>query len=133
MLITMDRIESFFEAKTFAVAGASIEPHKYGNQVFRTLLLAKRETYPLNPKRGFVEGHQAYAKLAELPVVPESLSIITPPEVTRQVVDDAISIGVKHIWMQPGAEDEDAAEAARKAGINVIDDGSCVLVLLARQ
>ncbi len=90
----MDRIESFFEAKTFAVAGASIEPHKYGNQVFRALLLAKRETYPLNPKRGFVEGHQAYAKLAELPVVPESLSIITPPEVTRQVVDDAISIGV---------------------------------------
>ena len=133
MLITMDRIESFFAAKTFAVAGASSERHKYGNQVFRALLLAKRETYPLNPKQGLVEGHQAYGKLAELPVVPESLSIITPPKVTRQVVEDAISIGVKHIWMQPGAEDKEAAEAARQAGINVIDDGSCVLVLLARQ
>ncbi len=129
----MDKIARFLSATAFAVAGASIERHKYGNRVFRALLLAKRDTYPLNPSQGFVEGHQAYAKLAELPVVPESLSIITPPEVTRQVVDDAISTGVKHIWMQPGAEDEDAAEAARKAGINVIDDGSCVLVLLARQ
>jgi predicted CoA-binding protein len=68
-----------------------------------------------------------------LPVVPESLSVITPPEVTRRVVADAIAAGVKNIWMQPGAQDDQASESARAAGINVIDDGSCVLVLLAQE
>lgn len=132
-LIAMDRFKEFLAAKTFAVAGASIQTQKYGNKVFRALLSAGCETYPINPKESVIEGHQAYKSLIELPVVPESLSIVTPPEVTRQVVADAITAGVKHIWMQPGAEDEQAAEAARLAGIDVIDDGSCVLVLLARQ
>lgn len=132
-VISMDGYDKFLAAKTFAVAGASNEHHKYGNKVFRALLLAERETYPLNPKNCVIEGHQAYAHLADLPIVPELLSIITPPQVTRQIVAEAIAVGVKKIWMQPGAEHEKAAEAARNAGIDVIDDGSCVLVLLARQ
>ncbi len=128
----MNLIEKFLAAETYAVAGASNRPHKYGNKVFRALLAAGRETYPLNPAQDKIEGHQAYPSIADLPLVPEALSIITPPEVTRQVVADAITAGVKHIWMQPGAEDEQASESAREAGINVIDDGSCILVLLAR-
>ena len=129
----MNEIETFLAAKTYAVAGASTNTHKYGNRVFKSLLASGRETYPLNPTTDEIEGHKAYAKIADLPVVPESLSIITPPKITRQVVNDAIAAGVRNIWMQPGAEDEKASESARKAGINVIDDGACVLVLLARE
>jgi len=129
----MDPIEIFFEAKTFAVAGASIQPHKYGNKIFRALLSAGFETYPLNPTQSTVEGHTAFKTLADLPVVPDSLSIITPPKVTRHIVMEAIAAGVKHIWMQPGAQDEQASEIARNKGISVIDDGSCLLVLLARR
>ena len=126
----MNSIEKFLAAKTYAVAGASNRRHKYGNKVFRALLAAGRETYPLNPAQDEIEGHRAYPSIAELPLVPEALSIITPPEVTRRIVADAIAAGVKHIWMQPGAEDEQASESATAAGINVIDDGSCILVLL---
>jgi predicted CoA-binding protein len=129
---TMNSIERFLAARTYAVAGASNRRHKYGNKVFRALLAADRETYPLNPAQEEIEGHQAYPSIADLPLAPEALSIITPPEVTRKVVADAIVAGVQHIWMQPGAEDEQASESARKAGVNVIDDGSCILVLLAR-
>ena len=129
----MDLIETFFDAKTFAVAGASTQPHKYGNKIFRALLSADFETYPLNPTQSKVEGHTAFKTISELPVIPESLSIITPPKVTREIVTEAIAAGVKHIWMQPGAQDEQASEAARSNGISVIDDGSCVLVLLARR
>lgn len=129
----MNAIEQFLSAKTYAVAGASARTHKYGHKVFKALLAADRETYPLNPVTEEIEGHQAYPSIADLPLVPEALSIITPPEVTRQVVADAIAAGVKHIWMQPGAEDEQASASARKAGITVIDDGSCILVLLALQ
>ncbi len=129
---TMNSIEKFLAAKTYAFAGASNRQHKYGNKVFLALLAAGRETYPLNPVQEEIEGHRADPSIADLPLVPDALSIITPPEVTRQVVADAIAAGVKHIWMQPGAEDSQASESARQAGINVIDDGSCILVLLAR-
>ena len=128
----MNSVDKFLAAKTFAVAGASNRQHKYGNKVFRALIAAGRETYPLNPAQDEIEGHQAYPSISDLPLVPEALSIITPPEVTRKVVADAIEAGVQHIWMQPGAEDEQASQSAREAGINVIDDGSCILVLLAR-
>lgn len=129
----MNAIDRFLAAETYAVAGASNRQHKYGNKVFRALLAAGRETYPLNPAQDEIEGHRAVSSIADLPLVPAALSIVTPPEVTRRVVADAIAAGVQHIWMQPGAEDEKASESAREAGINVIDDGSCILVLLARQ
>ena len=127
----MQQIETFLSAKAYAVAGASTNRAKYGNKVFRALVDSGRVVYPLNPIADEIEGHKAYASIADLPVVPESLSIITPPQVTRTVVADAIAAGVKNIWMQPGAEDESASQAAREAGLNVIDDGSCVLVMLA--
>lgn len=129
----MNAIQQFLSAETFAVAGASARTHKYGYKVFQALVASGRETYPLNPATKEIEGHTAYPGIADLPITPEALSIITPPEVTRQVIAEAIKAGVKHIWMQPGAEHEQASESARQAGINVIDDGSCILVLLARQ
>jgi predicted CoA-binding protein len=127
----MNEIETFLSAETFAVAGASANRDKYGNKVLRALTESGRQVYPLNPKEAEIEGLPAYATLTDLPIVPQSLSIITPPAVTRQIVQQAVAAGVKSVWMQPGAEDEQASQIARDAGLNVIDDGSCVLVLLS--
>lgn len=129
----MNEMETFLAAESFAVAGASAHRDKYGNKVLRALADSGREVYPLNPKQTEIEGRASYASLAELPHPVESLSIVTPPAVTRQIVRQAIEAGVKSVWMQPGAEDEQASQLARDAGLNVIDDGSCVLVLLARE
>lgn len=129
----MNDIEVFLNASTFAVAGASQDRAKYGNKVFRALVASGRTVYPLNPTAVEVESQPAFASITELPVVPESLSIVTPPLVTRQVIQQAITAGVKNVWLQPGAEDDQACQAAREAGLNVIDDGSCILVLLARK
>jgi len=128
-----DEISKFLSASPFAVAGASTHQHKYGNQIFRALVASGRNVFPLNPFADEIEGHPAYANLVDLPAVPEAVSIVTPPQVTRQVVADAVRCGVKHLWMQPGAEDREASRMARDAGLTVIDDGSCVLVLLARE
>ncbi|MFM8570308.1 MAG: CoA-binding protein [Pirellula sp.] len=123
--------ESFLTAHSFAVAGASIDRAKYGNQILRAIMKSGRKVFPLNPTASQVEGLQAYASVEDLPETPESLSIVTPPVVTRQIVQQAIRAGVKNIWMQPGAEDPQACELARQAGMVVIDDGSCILVSLA--
>jgi predicted CoA-binding protein len=127
----MSDIEAFLKATTFAVAGASRDRSKYGNRVFRALLESGRAVYPINPTAMFIEGEKAFPTIDDIPVVPESLSIVTPPHITRQVISQAIVAGVKSIWMQPGAEDLEACLAARQAGLRVIDDGSCILVSLA--
>jgi predicted CoA-binding protein len=128
---SMDSIETFLTAKCFALAGASRDPEKYGNRILRALLASGRKVFPLNPNATVIEGIQAYESIGKLPEVPESLSIVTPPHVTRLVVEQAIRAGVKNLWMQPGAEDLQASKQARDSGLNVIDDGSCILVRLA--
>lgn len=126
-----DKIEAFLGARVFAVAGASKDPAKYGYKVFVALKSSGRVVFPLNPNASEIDGTKAFADLASLPQVPEALSLVTPPAVTGQVVQQAIALGVKILWMQPGAEDSQASQAARDAGLTVIDDGSCVLVALA--
>ncbi len=123
--------QAFLAAATFAVAGASRDRTKYGNQVFRALVDSNRSVVPLNKSATEIEGYPSYASLQDLPAPPEALSIVTPPPVTREVVAQAIAAGVRHLWMQPGAEDADASAQARAAGLNVIDDGACLLVYLA--
>ena len=82
----MNNIEEFLKASTFAVAGASRDRSKYGNKVFRAIVGTGRNVYPLNPTAPEVEGATAYASITVLPAVPESLSIVTPPHVTREVI-----------------------------------------------
>lgn len=124
----MSLVQNFLSSKTFAVAGASNDRTKFGNRVFLTLLAHGKEVHPLHPKEEFVEGHKAYPTVHDLESVPEALSIVTPPHVTATVIDQAIAAGVKRIWMQPGAEHPEACERARTAGLEVIDDGSCLLI-----
>ena len=122
---------TFLTAKSFAVAGASNDREKYGNIVLRKLLSTGRTVVPINPKADLIEGLAAFASVVDVVPVPESLSIVTPTEITLAIVRDAIRVGVKNIWMQPGAENDQASVEARAAGLNVIDDGSCVLVALS--
>ena len=107
---------------------------KYGNIVFRALLKHTadddREVYPIHPALETVEGHQAFADIAALPVVPEALSIITPAAVTEKLVSQAIAVGIKQIWIQPGAEHPGAIASAEAAGITVLSNGPCILTAL---
>jgi len=68
--------------------------------------------------------------LEALPKQVIGISVITPPKITESVVQEAIRAGVKHIWMQPGAESPAAIAAAEAAGLEVIAGGPCLLVVL---
>ena len=125
-----NRIDTFLAAKSFAVVGASNNPMKYGNKVLRTYLAHNRKAFPVNPKEPEVLGLTSYKSLSELPEQVDSISIITPPAVTEQVVEDAIAAGAKHIWMQPGAESFKAIERAKEAGLTVISGGPCLMVVM---
>jgi predicted CoA-binding protein len=125
-----EKIERFFQARSYAVVGASNDSRKYGYKVYRTYLNHKKTAYPVNPTAETVLGNPAYPNLTDLPEKVDSISIITPPVVTETVVDEALSLGVKNIWMQPGAESASAVRKAQEHGANVIYGGPCLLVVL---
>jgi len=123
-------IDTFLSAPAFAVAGASRNRAKYGNKVLRCYLQNNRRAFPINPGCSEVEGQSCYPSIGSVPESIKSLSVITSPDVTERIVDQAIESGVENIWMQPGAESVQAIDRARSAGLNVIAGGPCVLVVL---
>ncbi len=124
------RIQDFLTSGTYAVVGASTDRSKYGNKVLRCYQQHGRKVYPVNPRAPVVEGLRAYPSLAALPERVPAVSVITPPEITEQVVREAHAAGVKHVWMQPGAESVEAVRAAESLGMSVIAGGPCLLVVL---
>jgi predicted CoA-binding protein len=125
-----EQINTFLAGKRFAVVGASANREKYGNKVLRVYQQNELNVVPVNPAGGEIEGLKAYTDLPSVRGPINSVSIITPPEVTEQVVAEAVSSGIKNIWMQPGAESPAAIATAQEAGANVIAGGPCILVSL---
>jgi predicted CoA-binding protein len=125
-----EQINQFFTSAAFGVAGASVDRQKYGNRVLRCYLQNGKRAIPVNPKETEIEGIVCVAAVDDLPADVTSLSMITPPTVTEQLVPKAIAHGIRNIWMQPGAESPAAVALCREKGVNVIADGSCLLVVL---
>jgi len=123
-------VREFLAEETFAVVGASPDRSKYGNKVLRCYVQNGRSVVPVHPKEAAVEGLPAYASLAAIPARPGAVSVITPPAVTEKVVEEAGRLGIRHLWMQPGAESEAAVRRAKDLGMNVIAGGPCLLVVL---
>lgn len=122
--------KEFFQHGPFAVVGASTNRDKYGNKVLRCYLQHGKEVYPINPRADQIEGVRCFPALDKTPKLPGAISVITPPKITEQVVEEAAKLGIDWIWMQPGAESPEAIAKAEGLGLRVIAGGPCVLVVL---
>jgi len=125
-----EQIDAFLGGKVFAVAGASKDRSKNGNKVLRCYLQHGLKAYAVNPKETEIEGQICVPNLAALPERVHGVSVITPPHITETLVAQAAEVGIQHMWMQPGAESERALDLGDEFGLNVIGDGSCLLVVL---
>jgi predicted CoA-binding protein len=123
-----DKIAQFLQSTAFAVVGASSDKTKYGNQVLRCYIANNKTVYPVNPREKMVLNIPCFKSVAELPDTVTSISIVTPPKITEQVVNDAIAKGIKNIWLQPGAESMRAIQQCLQHNINIIANGPCILV-----
>ena len=125
-----EKIKQFLTSPTFGVVGASTNRDKYGNKVLRCYQMNNLRAIPVHPVEQNIEGVDCVASVAALPADVQSLSIITPPQITEKVVEQAAARGIKNIWMQIGSESPAAVKYCEDQGLNVIADGSCVLVVL---
>jgi len=113
-------------ARTIAVVGASDKPGKASHRVFFYLLHAGFEIYPVNPTIKELGGRPAFPDLRSIPVKLDIVDIFRRPEQVMPVVEEAIAVGAKAVWMQEGIVNDEAAARARAAGLLVIMD-RCVM------
>lgn len=121
------RIDAFLALKTLAVVGASRDSKKFGNKVFRDLLERGVHAHPVNHKAARIEGRPAFAAIADLPEGVEGLVLVVPPDQTESSVRAAFEKGIRRIWMQPGAESEDAVRFCEDQGMSVVY-GVCLMM-----
>jgi len=121
-------INKFLDRRNiFAVVGASTNPEKYGNKVFKELKDAGYRTYPVNPNCVELYGEKCYPNLHSLPELPDIVDIVVPPNITEKIVKECKKLGIKKVWMQPGSESEKAIKFCQRNGIEVIH-GVCVMI-----
>ncbi len=114
----------------FAVAGVSSNKSKYGTIAWQTLRNAGKRAYGVNPRLKSLDGETIYPDIASLPECPDVLSLVVPAKFGLALAKEAAEMGVKRIWMQPGAESPELLEWCAASGILAIHN-QCVMVQLA--
>ena len=113
--------------KTIAVVGLSSNPMRPSHGVAKYIQAAGYRIIPVNPNEKEVLGEKSYARLEDVPEKIEIVDIFRRAEEVPPVVESAIRIGAKVVWMQLGIENAEAAERARSAGLTVVED-ACILI-----
>jgi uncharacterized protein len=136
MNTTTELITDFLAEKNIAVAGISLSRTTPASHIFKKLKTAGYNVSAVNSKGGTFEGGTCYASLQDIAPLPGGVVIVTRPEITGQIIDDCIRLGINRIWIHnmTGISDvdgtggssisADGVKRAREAGLFVIS-GSC--------
>ena len=126
-MTTQEQIKSFFAEKAFAVAGVSRSGTKFGNSVYTELKDKGFTVYPINPNAESIGEEKCYPDIASLPDDVGAIVAVVPPAQTADLAEQAGTKGIRHFWMQRGAESSEAIAACEKAGIDYVAK-ECVLM-----
>jgi uncharacterized protein len=107
-------------AKTVAVIGLSDKPHRDSFHVAAYLQQQGYRIIPVHPRIASALGEKAYARLSDVPQAVDIVDIFRRPEAVPEIVEQAITIGARVIWMQEGIAHNTAADRARAAGLQVV-------------
>jgi predicted CoA-binding protein len=119
-------LELLKKSHTIAVVGISSNALRPSNGVSAYMKRAGYHIVPVNPNETEVLGEKAYARLEEVPEKIDIVNIFRRSEYVPEIVESAIRIGAKSVWMQEGVIDPEAADRARAAGLEVVMD-RCIL------
>ena len=113
--------------KTIAVVGLSSNRARPSYEVAQYLQSVGYRIIPVNPNESEVLGEKSYARLEDVPDKIDVVDIFRRPVDVPPIVEGAIRVGAKVIWMQMGITNAEAAEKARAAGMTVVED-ACLFV-----
>ena len=113
------------QTRTIAIVGVSANPSRPSNSVYRYLKSTDDyDLYPVNPTITEIDGERVYARLADLPVVPDLVDVFRRQEELPSVLADVLALPQrpKTLWLQQGLFDEQVAREAEAAGLQVVMD-----------
>ena len=113
-------------SRVVAVVGLSEKPHRPSYRVARYLKENGYRIIPVNPGVGNILGEQSYPDLGSIPERVDVVNIFRRSEAVLPIVEEAIRIGARAVWMQEGVIHEKAAARAQEAGLLVVMD-ECIL------
>jgi len=88
---------------TIAVVGATDHPTKYGGIIYRDLKMKGFQVYAVNPYRDRVDGDPCWPTVKDIPETPTIVVLVVPARRGMGVIDDSAEVGIRNIWIQPGA------------------------------
>jgi predicted CoA-binding protein len=112
--------EILLSAKNVASVGLSSNDEKESYWIAFFLKEQGYRMIPVNPKATEIFGEKVYASLSDIPDEIDVVQVFRRPEDVPPVVEEAIKIGAKVVWMQEGIVNEEAAKMAREAGLKVV-------------
>ena len=125
-------IDRFLQCERLAFVGVSRNRKEFANAVYRELRDRGYQVFPVNPNADEVEGVRCYSTIAELPDVDGAI-VMVPAAGATEVVEHCAARGIEQVWLHRGAGlgsvSDQAVQAARAAGIDVVD-GACPLMFL---
>ena len=119
--------ELLSNSKTIAVVGASPKPWRDSGEIASFLSKKGYKVFPVNPKYQEVLGMKCYPDLKSIPEKIDIVDIFRNPDKVEPVIDEALAVGAKAVWMQLGVVNEAAAVKAENAGLKVVMD-KCIAV-----
>ncbi|MEO7005906.1 MAG: CoA-binding protein [Terrimesophilobacter sp.] len=127
-----ERIQILQDAKSVAIVGASSKPSRASYFVGTYLMQSSDyRVYFVHPNADTILGHKVYPDIASLPEVPDIVDVFRRASDIQSVMDDALAIGAKTVWVQLGIWNQEAAPHGEGKGLTVVMD-RCVKVEHAR-
>jgi predicted CoA-binding protein len=120
-------VEILKRYRTIAVVGLSSNPSRPSHGVTQYMQSAGYRTIPVNPNEREVLGEKCYTCLEDVLETIEIVDIFRRPETIPAIVDSAIKVQAKVLWMQLGIDHPPAAQKARSAGLIVVTN-ACILI-----
>ena len=113
-------------SRTIAVVGLSSRRHRPSYGVAQYLQSVGYRIIPVNPTETEILGERSYARLEDIPEHVDIVDIFRRSEFVPEIVESAIRVGARGVWMQESVTHAEAAERARRAGLFVIMN-TCIL------
>jgi len=117
---TDEQIKKFYSLKNISVVGMSQNPDKAAHYVPKYLYEKGYNIIPVNPTATEILGKKCYSTLLDVPVTIDIVDVFRPSDQVKPVVEEAIKIKPKVIWLQEGIHNPEAEILAEKAGIKVV-------------
>lgn len=122
MINEQETIDAVLAMKTWAVVGLGNNPERAAFSVAKLLQDKGHRIIPVYPRAEIVHGETGYKTLAEIPESIDVVDCFVNSSLVGKVVDEAIAIGAKAVWLQLDVIDYEAIERAQKAGLLTIMD-----------